>query len=253
MANATSRGTVGGTPFNTDTTKRGAVSTAQTFFPNCMVGLNTSGYLDKFDDAGSKAFDGIKSGVYDEVLSGGSNGDVLIDVSQPRFITVAFAATITVADIDKTVYATYDATATVATTTTYGNAIGRLHAIINSTTGVVECAYGGKRANNALGAARVMAATGNQTLTKYDLNKTIFVPNTATLTLTTPAVADTQAGDKLTIVKSHASDTNAITIDPPSSEAIDGSTTLATMDAPYDTVVMVSTGAAWIVLARDIA
>lgn len=251
MSNATRRGNVGTTPFGDYITKRGAVATAQVFYPNSMIGLNTSGYADKMDDAGSKQFDGVLGSVQVEVLSGGSAGDVLLDVLQPRFITAAIAAA-TVADIGKTVYASDDQTVAL-TGGTYGNLVGTIAAVINATTVVVECRYAGKHSNAACGAARVLAATGNQTLTKYDLNKVIFVPNSAALTITTPAVADTQAGDRLTIVKSHASNTDAITLDPPSSETIDGATTLATLDAPYDVVTLVSTGAAWIVLSRDIA
>lgn len=251
MANATRRGNVGTTPFGDYGTKRGAVNTAQTFYANSMIGLNTSGYADKMDDAAGKKFDGVLATVSQEVLSGGSNGDVLLDVVQPRFITLTFGS-ITVADIDKTVYAVDDQTGTVATTTTYGNVIGRLTAVISSTVGVVECYYGGKAANKLLGSARVLAATGAQSLTKYDLNKTILVPSTGAYALTLPAVADTQAGDMLTIVKT-TSNAVAVTLTGNAAETIDGSNTLATIDAQYDTAILVSTGAAWIVVARDIS
>lgn len=253
MANATKRGNVATVPFGDYIAMRPLVNTAQTFYPNALVGLLTSGYLDKMDDAASKQLSGVVGSIQQEVLSGGSNGDNSLPVNEPRFVRMTFSS-IAVGDVGKTVYALDDQTGTLdPSATTYSNVLGTLHQRESATVGVVDLAYGGKRANATLGAARVMAATGAQSLTKYDLNKTIFVPNTAALTLTLPAVADTQAGDTLKIVKSHASDTNAVTLDGNASETIDGGATLATLDAPYDTAELVSTGAAWIVRNRDIA
>lgn len=252
MPFATRRGPVTTTPFSDYDTRRGTVTTAQTFWPNTLIGLAVSGFADKYGDAASMIFDGVKSGINEEVLAGGAAaGENAIPVSHPRYITIPFASTIVAADIGRTVYAVDDNTATIATTTVFGNPIGTLHAVVNSTTGVVQCEYGGKHVNRRLGAARVMAATGTQSLTKYDLNKTIFLPNTAAYTLNLPAVADTQAGDTLTFVKTTA-DAFAVTLDGNASETIDGATTLATIDAVNDAATLVSTGAAWIVLNRDI-
>src|SRR5262245_18478924 len=106
MANTTKRGTVGVTPFGAYETLFGAVNTAQIFYPNSLVGLNTSGFLDKLDDAALKRFVGVMGGVQQEVLSCGSNGDVLFPVRQPRFLTATLSGGgATVAVLGRKVYA----------------------------------------------------------------------------------------------------------------------------------------------------
>jgi hypothetical protein len=250
MANTTKRGSVGTTPFGDYVEKRGAESTAQTWFVNSMLGLTTAGYATKMDDAASKMFAGVMVAVQQETPAGASNGDTLLDTSEPRFITVAIAAA-TVADIGRVVYAVDDQTVAF-TGGTYANPVGTVASVRSATAVVVECEYGGKKANKKLGASRTMAATGAQSLTKYDLNKTILLPNTAAYALTLPAVADTQAGDEIAFVKTTAA-AFAVTLTGSGAELIDGSNTLATIDAIYDTAVLVSTGAAWVVKNRDIA
>lgn len=254
MANATARGRVGTTPFGPTVEKIGAISTAQQFYPNSMVGRNSTGYLTKFDDAASLQFEGVFVGSSDAGLipSGGSDGDILLDVAQERYITLAFSS-IAVTDIGKTVYASDDQTGSL-TGGTYANVIGTLVRRISATSGVVEvpCHGSARKANKELSATRTLAATGAQSLTKFDLNKTILLPNTAAYTVTLPAVADTQAGDRLHFVKT-TSDAAAVTLDGASSETIDGATTLATIDAQFDCATLVSTGSAWVVENRDIA
>ena len=44
----------------------------------------------------------------------------------------------------------------------------------------------------------------------------------------------------------------AATLDGNAAETIDGATTLATIDAQFDTAILVSDGTQWIVVARDI-
>lgn len=251
MPNATTRGRVGTTPFGDYIAKRKAASTNQTYYPNSLIGLNTSGFATKMDDAASLSFLGVFASANTEVPSGGSNGDVLLEVNEPRFATLAFTGLVD-GDVGRTVYALDDQTGTVATTTTFGNPVGKIHQVLSATAAVVELEYGGKHANKKLGAVRVMAATGAQSLTKHDLNKTIVLPNTAAYALTLPAVADTQAGDRLHFVKSTAA-AFAVTLTGNAAETIDGSNTLATIDAQYDCATLVSTGAAWIVENRDIA
>lgn len=252
MANATKRGNVGTTPFADYVAYRPLVNTAQVFYPNALIGLLTSGYADKLDDAASKMLAGVMAGAQQEVLSGGSNGDNSLYVNEPRFARLTFAS-IAVTDVGKTVYAVDDQTGICDPSgLTYANPIGVLAQRESATVGVVQLVYGGKAANKVLGACRWMAATGAQSLTKYDLNKTIFLPNTAAFTLTLPAAADTQPGDELHFVKT-TSDAAAVTLDGNASETIDGSATLATLDAQYDCATLVSTGAAWVVKNRDIA
>jgi hypothetical protein len=180
MANATKRGNVGTTPFGDYITKRGAVSTAQVFYPNSMIGLNTSGYADKLDDAAQKTFDGVLGSAQTEVLSGGSNGDVLLDVIQPRFITVAIAAA-TVADIGKAVYASDDQTVSL-TPGTFGNRVGTIHAVISATSVVVLCSYTHKPANQVLsGDGAVTIKEGVVVITKGSAAAVTIADPTATV------------------------------------------------------------------------
>lgn len=226
---------------------------ALNYWRNAMIGRDITGYLCKFDDSQSAVFMGIANpleGKLEVPIS--AVGTYELEITRPQFFEVAIAS-VAKTDIGKKVYASDDQTGVLTNGGTYGNFIGHVVDVVTTGIALVEPCYDGVAGHARFGVSRTMAATGAQTITKLDLNKTIFVPNTATLTLTLPAVADTQAGDTLKFIKSHASDTNAITLDGNASETIDGATTLATMDAPYDTAELVSTGAAWIVRNRDIA
>jgi hypothetical protein len=169
MANTTKRGNVGATPFDSACELRGAVSTAQTFWENAMVGLTAAGYLDKFDDAADKRFDGRTEGISLEVPSGGSNGDILIPTDQPRFITCAIAAA-TVADIGRLVYASDDQ-AVAFTPGAFGNPVGRIAAVRSATSVVVACKYhgeltGGRPLQVASADGAVVIKSGTEIITK---------------------------------------------------------------------------------------
>ena len=79
----------------------------------------------------------------------------------------------------------------------------------------------------------------------------VVVSNTGTMTLTLPTAA-LAAGLQYTFIKA-TSDAAAITLDGAGSETINGATTVATMDAQYDTITIVSNGTAWYVTHRIIA
>lgn len=226
-----------------------------TFYKHAFVGIDETGYYCKGDDSQSWIFAGIVYGDQgNPVLAACTAGDARnLDVHRPRFLEVAIAS-VAVTDIGKVVYADDDQTGTLAVgDTTYSNVIGQVVDVVASGIALVELAYDGIAANRRLGAAKRLAATGAQTISKYDMGKILFCANTATLTLTTPAIAGIQTGNGFTLIKDHTSDTNAITIDPPDSENIDGATTLASLDAAYDTVELVSNETRWIVRYRDIA
>lgn len=194
MANATKRGNVGTTPFGDYLTKRGAVSTAQVFYANSMIGLNSSGYADKMDDAAAKAFDGVLTSSNVEVLAGGSNGDVLLDVAQPRFITVAIAAA-AAADVGKPVYAVDDQTVAL-TPGSYGNRVGTIAAVISATCVAVQCEYGRRRQT-----VQVLAADG--AITIKEGVAFITKAGVAAVTLAAP-VATVDDGKRLLVVSTTA-------------------------------------------------
>lgn len=257
MANATAKvnkGTVGVLPAEFD--KRGVetLSAETTYYINAMIGTDATGYLCKGDDTQSWAFAGVVRGREgNPVLPASTAGDgtAVLDVHKPVLFEVILSS-VAVTDIGKKVYALFDNQVTLdASATTYANLVGTVEYKVATSIAMVRACYDGSMANQRLGGAKWMAATGTQTLSKMDLNKTIFLQNTATHTVNLPPVAQTQAGDFFLFIKTTA-DAAAVTLDADGSENIDGSTTLATIDAQYDCARLVSTGAAWIVSARDI-
>jgi predicted RecA/RadA family phage recombinase len=103
--------------------------------------------------------------------------------------------------------------------------------------------------------ALVLAATGAQTLNAGDFgggDLTLFAPNTAAQTVNLPSVAAIPPGSKLTVRKTSA-DAQAVTLDPASTEQINGGNTFATIDAANDFAQFVSTGAAWSLVHSVIA
>ena len=257
MANATANVKKGTVSWSEEYIQRSTETLASetTFYRNAMIGVDSTGYFCKGDDTQSWIFAGVVRGREgDPVLAAGTAGDaaLALDVHQPKRFELTISS-VAVTDIGKKVYAVDDQTGTLdASTRTYGNFVGHVVDVVATNIALVEPVYDGKAANGRYGSGRWLAATGNQTLTIHDLNKTIFCPNTGAHEVALPAIADTQAGDRLTFVKT-TSDAQAITLTTPGSETIDGSNTLATIDAQYDCATLVSTGAHWIVLNRDIA
>jgi hypothetical protein len=223
------------------------------FYPNAAIGRTTGGYLAKFDDTQSMIFVGVvRNDQGAPLLPAGTAGDGTIELpyQQPRFLELAISG-VAVTDIGKVVYASDDQTGVLTLGTTYGNVYGVVRRVVSSGIALVELNYDGVAGHARLGAVKTLAATGNQTLSKWDIGKTIIVPNTGALSITLPAVASAAAGGRLQFVKTV--DANAATLDGADSEEIDAATTLATIDAIYDTAELVNTGTRWVVLNRDIA
>lgn len=225
------------------------------FYPNAMIGVDVTGYLCKFDDTQGATFFGVVTQDQGSPLlpaSTAGDGTAELRCQQPQRFELAIAS-VAVTDIGKKVYAVDDQTGTLdASTRTYANFVGHVVDVVATGIALVEPSYDGVAAHARYGVSKWLAATGAQSLNKTDLNKIIFVPNTGAYSITLPAVADTQAGDRLTFIKTTA-DAAAATLDGNASETIDNATTLATIDARYDTAILVSTGSEWVVLARDIA
>lgn len=257
MANATSIVKKGIIDWDQPGMKRSAetLSAETTFYKHAMIGIDSTGYYCKFDDAQSAIFAGVVRGDGgNPVLPAGTAGDgtIDLDILRPRYMELAVSG-VAVTSINKKVYASDDQTGVLSNSSlTYANFIGHVVDVIASGIALVELCYDGLAGHSRYNVSKFLAATGTQTLSRLDLNKTIFCPNTAAHTVNLPPASDTQAGDRFTFVKT-TSDAQAVTLDADSGELIDAATTLATIDAQYDTAILVSTGAAWIVLARDIA
>ncbi|HEY1192376.1 MAG TPA: hypothetical protein VGE74_32435 [Gemmata sp.] len=231
------------------------LAAATRYYQHALLGTDLSGYLCKGDDAQAWVFAGIVRGDQgNPLLPAGTAGapELDLDVQMPYRFELAIAG-VAVTDIGKKVYAVDDQTGTLSNAAlTFANFVGHVVEVVAPGIALVEPCYDGTAAHERYGVSRWLAATGAQALTKYDLGKTVFVPNTAALTVTLPAVADTQAGDRVRVVKTTA-DAQAVTLDGNAAETIDNGATLATIDARYDTVELVSTGTEWVVLNRDIA
>lgn len=274
MANATSRVAKAFRDYRSDNLRHsyGTLSSRLQLYTGAMLGFTTGGYLAKFDDTQSLAFAGL---VLDVEQYGGSQGPKLpnngnesgtagdgsldLDFKQVKRFELAISG-VAITDIGKTVYAVDDQTGTLdPSTRTYANPIGTVSQLTFATNpasavsgiAVVEPFYVWPAANVQLQAAKWLAATGAQSLYRWDCGKTIFIPNTAAYSITLPPVAGCPAGSRLTFVKTSA-DAFAATLDGDGAETIDGGATLATVDGQYDCVTLVSTGSEWVVLNRDI-
>lgn len=96
-----------------------------------------------------------------------------------------------------------------------------------------------------------VASATNVTITTAMLNGIVEVTGTTASNLNLPAVASCPAGTWITFIKNGAS--GALTIEPNSSETLDGASNDATMDADNDTITIVSSGTEWFTIAERIA
>ena len=138
-----------------------------TLYTGAMIGLNTGGYLAKFDDTVSLRFAGVVRGREgNPVLPIGTEGDgtIDLDVAKPRFIELAIAS-IAITDIGRRVYAVDDQTGTLdASTRTYANYVGVVAALVYAMDGgsavsgiaLVECDYGWRNGEQL----QIMGASG---------------------------------------------------------------------------------------------
>jgi hypothetical protein len=225
------------------------------FWQNALIGTDVTGWLCKGDDTQAWAFAGVVTQDQGHpVLPVSTAGDntAKLRIQQPQRLEMTITG-VAVTDIGKKVYAVDDQTGTLSNAAlTHANFVGHVVDVVATNIALVEPVYDGVAANERYGVSKWLAATGNQVLSKYDIGKTVFCPNTGAHEVALPAVADTQAGDRIRFVKTTA-DAAAVTLNPNASETIDNGATLATIDARYDCVELVSTGTEWVVLSRDIA
>lgn len=88
------------------------------------------------------------------------------------------------------------------------------------------------------------AKTGTYAVVQADFDTIIPVDSTsASFTVSLPAVSAVSVGFRVTLIKTVS--TNIVTVDPNSSETINGATTIA-MGAQYEALTIVNTGTAWL-------
>ncbi len=148
MANATSRVARDFRDYKAEnyTHSYATVSSATQLYTGAMIGLNSSGYLTKFDDSASLKFMGVILDV--ENLGGGqgpkipkggaasgTQGDGTLDVDFKQVKSfVLNIASVAITDIGRRVYATFDNAGTLdPSATTYANFIGVVKDLVYAT------------------------------------------------------------------------------------------------------------------------
>jgi len=238
--------------------------TSTTYQTGELIGRNATGYATHFDDAAPLAFLGVLDGIHQKVDTADTGLTNLARIKRAYRLTVPLAtgtagrADATNGAIGKLVYVQYSGACLIdSSALTYANVLGRIVDIADAATqpGALTSTVAVQIetvAEKRTGGVRTLAATGNQTINHSDVGKLVIVPNTANLTLSLPGVANLPLGGEITFFKS-SSDANPITLDPLASETINGGTTVATMDAQYDTITIINLGAGWGIKCQKIA
>lgn len=215
-----------------------AGGTAATYYPNEMIGINVSGYHQKFDDTVSLRFAGIvaESG-RKYVDASDADGDNDIVITMPRFFTLLTSG-MAITDIGRRVYAKFSNECQ-RVPGTYGNRIGTIVRYNSATEVEIEPEpYKRQLAPQSYMGREILAATGTVTLTTSSLNKVIVCTATAGQTVNLPAIADVDLGEGFLFFKGSGG-TFTVTLDGNASETINGATTSATMTANYKYVEII--------------
>lgn len=192
------------------------------------------------------AFLGVAYAQADNTITGHTAGGVSVKLHQSiDIIDTVFGAS------QNTLGAPVFATADDALSMSGVSRVGRIVAIESTNVARVRCQpIAHAPGVYERGANATVSASGGA-LSIDQLNRDLFISNSGAVTVTLPPVATAGAGAWFRLTKLTA--TGAITIDPNASETINGSATYAGVDAQYDTVHVVCTGTAWVIVARDLA
>jgi hypothetical protein len=216
-------------------------------YKGAFVGRNRSTGYARPLVAGDE-FLGVAYRQADNTVAGHTAGGISVRLFQSIDIVHALTG-VTLADVGADVYASDDGTLT--TSPVNNSRIGRIIGADATNVARVRCQPLGFL-DGVLDNQQMKTLTdATQTLTLDHMNRVLLMANTAARTLTLPPVATVRAGSWVRVVKT-TSAAFAITLDGNGVETIDGSLTLATMDAQYDCAHLICTGTEWIVLDRDI-
>lgn len=134
MANPTSAVQSFITPSNADhKIQRGLESTVQDYYPNEMLGVDSSGWDTKCDDTQSLQFDGlVADSVKISVLTGDAAGARFATVERPQFFSMFIASANAATDIGKAVYALYSNQVQYSSGN-FTNLVGFVYAVLDAT------------------------------------------------------------------------------------------------------------------------
>lgn len=200
MANATARVAKGTVSIPDEFIVRSSATLAAEtrFYAGAMVGLTTAGRLAKYDDTAVMRFAGVVRGKEgNPLLPAGTAGDdaLMLDTQQPKWFEIAISG-VTVADIDRKVYASDDQTGTL-TPTTYGNVIGTVVDVVATGIALVRPRYAnpfGDDLQIASGDGAIQIRPGTVVVTKG---------SAAALTIANPT-SGTHDGMEITILSTTA-------------------------------------------------
>jgi len=216
-------------------------------YKGALVGRNRSTGFARGLVAGDE-FLGVAFRQADNTMVGHTAGGINVKLHQAVDIVHPLTG-VANGDIGKDVYASDDETLTLSPGS--NSRIGRVVAVEATNLARVRCQPVASLSGILDNSPIVTLADANATLTLDHVNRVLLIGNTAARTLTLPAVASVRAGGWIQVVKTSAA-LFAVTLDGNAAETIDGAATLATIDAQYDTALLLCTGSEWIVLNRDI-
>ena len=216
-------------PWNESPTVRAPAATPAanlTFYSGQAVGRDSSGNIVQMDDTAAAEFVGILNnlprqtvGTDATVATNGVSGDFQFIIERP----LAFKAKIAAAaggDEGRKVFWKYNNEVSY-NSGTFGNFAGEVVQVLEATRVIVQCPWACFYNRGANTGSRTLAATGAQTLTKFDINKIIvFRGSPSDQAVTLPAIATVSPGDTLTFV--NAVGTQKAVFTPSGSDLING-------------------------------
>lgn len=231
------------TDYDNNVRRMTTAATTQTFYPGAMIGLNSSGLVNKLDDTAAYSFVGLMEGHSREITSTDDATIRQINVKRPLLFAMAIASA-TASDEGRKVYASDDQTVAY-TVGSFGNYVGKVFAVLDSTTVLITPPWS-PIFPGSLSGTFTAAATGTTTLTKFSVNKLVVCAATASKSIVLPACALLSPGDKIEFIHT-GSGSYTVTLDGNASETINGAATYAMSTAQYDYVTLVTDGANWFV------
>jgi plastocyanin len=216
-------------------------STPITFYDGQAVGRDASGTLVQMDDTLKAEFIGFETDVIASSLTVNTTdslGDKRGHIHRP-YAFVALITSAAAGDEGRKVFWKYNNQ--VEYSTTQSNFAGTVLGVIDSTHVLVLAPWlRGITQGGDMGIYSTAAAAGT-TLTKWDVNKVVLMPLTASEPITLPAAASLSPGDKITFINTSANSSTP-TLTAAGADTINGAATYAQSTTQYSVAVLRTDG-----------
>jgi hypothetical protein len=213
---------------------------AQQYHVGDLLGLTETGYATIFDQRQPLRFLGLSEENV-TVPPGAAPGQYRICVDRPMLLVLRIAQA-RPEHIGRRVFAR-DRQEVQFEPGPYGNLAGAVVAVLSSTEILVAPP---QRSRADVSSVSILPAEGDRVLGRFALHQTIFVPNTAPMTITLPPLAVTQPGDPIRFIKT-SNNSHEVTIAAANGEMIDSQPSYTLAGYP-SYVTLISTGEFWLVL-----